>query len=378
MKRTFDIGVFIEPISPRFGEDRLLHPHGIRGSYYEPYGLVRELFAKRGIPVHTADFLRRGEDVRETNIYFAISNLSGYRDLAKRDDVVLSALFHTEAPIVQPSVYRGTPAASQYFNRVFSFSTPAALARFGCGETTLERSLIPEPHDQVHDELWQRGGRDFLTIVTQNRLPRLDDQELYTERLRAIEFFSRTDEIDLYGMGWDDLPARVGERRVRVPGTLVRLGRSIRRRLPLARRHPYEQAIRRAYRGAVDSKYEALSRYTFSITYENMVLDGWINEKLFDAMLVGTIPIYLGAPDIADWVPEECFIDMRRFADYSELQEYLHSLGPTEIQSYREAARDFLSSDRFGPFRKQTFARKFVQSVEADLHISLSDESEAA
>jgi hypothetical protein len=373
---TSDVAIFIEPISPRFGEDRLLHPHGIRGSYYEPYGLVRELFAARGIPVHTADFLRRGEDVRETNLYFAISNLSGYRELASRSDVILSALFHTEAPIVQPSVYRGTPRASRHFNRVFSFSTPAALDRFGCGDVALQRSLIPEPSNEVYDDLWQRGDRDFLAIVTQNRLPVLTDQELYTERLRAIEFFSRTDEVDLYGMGWDDLPARVGERRVRVPGTIVRMHRSVRRRLP--HRHPYQDVIRRVYRGAVDSKYEALSRYTFSLTYENMELDGWINEKLFDAMLVGTIPIYLGAPDIADWVPEECFVDQRRFAGYAELREYLHALGPAEISGYREAAREFLGSPQFDPFRKETFARKFVEAAEEDLQIALLDGSEAA
>ena len=373
-----DVAVFIEPISRHFHEDRLLYPHGVGGSYYEPYGKVRELFAERDIPVHTADLLRRGVDVRATNVYFAISNLSGYKELAGRKDVVLSALFHTEAPIVQPSVYRGTPEAGNYFKRVFSFSTATALARFGCGDTALERALIPEPHDKVFENLWGRRDRKFLSIVTQNRLPLLDDQELYTERLRAMEFFSRTGEIDLYGMGWDDLPARVGERRVKLPGTVVRLERWVRSRIPLTRKHPYQEVIRRVYRGPVESKYEALSQYTFSITYENMVLEGWINEKLFDAMLVGTIPIYLGAPDISNWVPEECFIDQRRFADYAELRAFLHSLSPGELEGYREAARDFLASNRFDPFRKETFARKFVESVEADLQLSLLDGSEAA
>jgi hypothetical protein len=378
MTPAHDVAVFIDPISVRFGQDRLLYPHGFPGSYYEPYGLVRELFAAQGIPVHTADFLRRGEDVRGTNLYFAISNLSGYPKLADRGDVILSALFHTEAPIVQPSVYEGTPLALRHFNRAFSFSTPAALAGFGCGDTVLERSLIPEPRNEVYEELWRRGDRDFLTIVTQNRVPARTEQELYSERLRAIEHFSRTDEIDLYGVGWDDLPARVGERRVKVPGTLVRMERAVRRRLPFGRKHPYHDVIRRVYRGAVESKYEVLSRYTFSLTYENMVLHGWINEKLFDAMLVGTIPIYLGAPDITDWVPEECFVDPRRFAGYAELRDYLHSLGPAEKQGYREAARAFLASDLFEPFSKETFARKFVESAEADLGISLLDRTATA
>jgi hypothetical protein len=95
-------------------------------------------------------------------------------------------------------------------------------------------------------------------------------------------------------------------------------------------------------------------------------------------MLVGTVPIYLGAPDITDWVPEDCFIDQRRFDGYAELREHLRSLSPEEIQGYREAARAFLVSERFRPFRKETFAAKFVESVEADLRLSLLGGSEAA
>lgn len=366
-----EIAVFVEPISHHFLEDKLFDPHRNAGSYYEPYGLVRDLFAERGIPVHTADFLRRGFDVRAVNVYFSIANLAHYAPLIERDDVVLSALFHTEAPIVQPSVYRGTARAARHFRRVYSFSTSSALASYGCGGVTLERSMIPEPRDRPYDELWSRDDRSFMAIVMHNRLPVRNDRELYTERLRAIEFFSRTGEIDLYGVGWDDPPMRVGERRIPLPGRVRSTAIRVRKKLPFASRHPLEDVVRRVYRGPVESKYEALSRYTFSITYENMMLDGWINEKLFDAMLAGTVPIYLGAPDIAAWVPRDCFIDQREFRDYAELREFLHSLGPAELKRYRENARDYLASERFGPFRKETFAQKFVDAVETDLNISL-------
>jgi hypothetical protein len=378
MSTEAHVAVFIDPISPGFGNDRLFQPHAYVGHLYEPYGLVRELLAPYGISVHTADFLFRGEHVRSRNAYFAIANLRNYEKLVGRDDVVLSAFFHTEAPIVQPSVYRRTPEASRHFRRMFSFSTATALAPFGCGGVELERSLIPEPRAEVYEELWSRRDRRFLGTVTQNRLPLRDDQELYTERLRALEFFSRTDEIDLYGFGWDQVPFRVGERRVRLPGTLIRLSRYVRNRVPLLHRHPYRDVIRKTWRGPVESKYEALSQYTFAITYENQILDGWINEKLFDAMLVGSIPIYLGAPDIAEWVPEECFIDVRRFADYGELRSFLHGLTPAEIDGYREAARAFLNSEQFVPFRKETFARRFVAAVEEDFGLTLLDDREVA
>ena len=82
------------------------------------------------------------------------------------------------------------------------------------------------------------------------------------------------------------------------------------------RRLSYEKVVRKTYRGVAQSKYEIQSNYTFTICYENMMLLGWLNENIFDCFLVGTIPIYLGPPDVTDYVPAECFIDRRQFATY--------------------------------------------------------------
>jgi hypothetical protein len=367
---TNDIAVFVEPITYHFREDQLFERHPYAGSYYEPWLAIRDAFAPYGIEVHTADYLAKGEHVRAANAYFSIGNLKNYRRVAERTDTVLSALFHFEAPIIHPNVYRETPEASRFFRRIYSYSTNAGLEPFGCGDVELRPFRIPEPRSEVFEELWNQPRQKFLTIITQNKVPPLSTNELYSERLRALDFFSRTDEIDLYGLGWDQLPFRIGERRL--PPQLVRAGRYVRERLPFGRLHPQQDLIRKVYRGPVDSKHETLAQYTFALTYENQILDGWINEKIFDAMLVGTVPIYVGAPDVTDWIPEECFVDLRKFADYAELREYLHSLGPREIQQYRESARDFLASPDFYPFSPQAFAQLFVDAVVEDLGIELA------
>src|SRR5260370_41697044 len=62
----------------------------------------------------------------------------------------------------------------------------------------------------VAEPLWSRSGRKFLTMINMHTLPRVYDLELYTERMRAVEFFSRTDEIDLYGVGWSHASRRMG------------------------------------------------------------------------------------------------------------------------------------------------------------------------
>src|SRR5262249_61143628 len=114
-------------------------------------------------------------------------------------------------------------------------------------------------------------------------------------------------------------------------------------------KHTYP-ALVHASRGAAKSKSETMSQYRFALCFENSTLRGWMTEKLFDCFFVGTVPVYWGAPDVLDWVPQECFIDMRNFKDFAELRAFLHALKPADEQGYREAARDYLASDRFDPF----------------------------
>jgi hypothetical protein len=96
-----------------------------------------------------------------------------------------------------------------------------------------------------------------------------------------------------------------------------------------------------------------------------------MTEKLFDCLFAGTIPIYWGAPDVTDYVPEDCFIDMRQFASYEELRKYLKSLGPREIATYKEKTRAYLASEKYRPFTKEAFAQIFHRIVEEDTGLNL-------
>jgi len=361
------VSVFFDALSYHFERDGLFEQHPY-GDYHAPFLHAKRALESRGCSVHTADLLLDGEHVGDVNLYFALGNIRNYQRISKRGDTILSGLFHLEAPIVHPTTYRKTREASRYFRRVYSFSTPEALAPFGCAGLTFRKFHIPEPYDGIvedgFDELWNRGDRKFLCLISQNKLPNIWYRELYTERLRLLEHFSRTDSIDLYGIGWDKMPFRVGERRM--PQQLIRIQRYVWERLPFTRNHPYEDMIKKVWRGSVDSKYETMSGYTFAITYENMELEGWINEKIFDAFLVGTIPIFRGAPDVTDYIPDKCFIDARRFETYDELEAFLRSLSETEIEQYRMNGREFMASELYRPFSRQAFVDLICGLVEED------------
>jgi len=132
------------------------------------------------------------------------------------------------------------------------------------------------------------------------------------------------------------------------------------------------------YRGKALSKAETLGQYTFALCFENMILNGWITEKLFDCFFAGTVPVYWGAPNIEDRVPAGCFIDMRKFAGYADLREYLKSLPEKEIQQFRENARDYLSSARYRPFTKEAFGEMFLRIVREDAGLAPDEKLEGA
>lgn len=58
----------------------------------------------------------------------------------------------------------------------------------------------------------------------------------------------------------------------------------------------------------IDDKAEALDPFRYHIAIENHICPHWWTEKLSDAFLGLTLPFYCGAPNAADYFPEESFI----------------------------------------------------------------------
>lgn len=73
----------------------------------------------------------------------------------------------------------------------------------------------------------------------------------------------------------------------------------------------------------IEYKEEALLEYRYSVVIENSKTDNYFTEKLVDALIVGTVPIYWGCPNI------EAFFDTRGFIivnDVDEIREAVANL----------------------------------------------------
>jgi len=167
--------------------------------------------------------------------------------------------------------------------------------------------------------------KKLCTFIGSNKNSHHRD-ELYSKRREAIQFFERvaSHDFDFYGHGWNS--------------------------------HQYS-----SYRGKVKSKTETLKRYKFSICYENIANQpGYITEKIFGSMIAGCVPIYWGADNITDYVPENCFIDKREFPNYKDLYLYISQMSEEEYNQYLQNIRDFLASPTTQKFSTDHFVKTLM------------------
>ncbi len=70
-----------------------------------------------------------------------------------------------------------------------------------------------------------------------------------------------------------------------------------------------------------------MARYKFTLAFENSISRDYVTEKFFDPLTVGSVPVYRGAPEAADFAPAAgSYIDARDFSGPAELGDYLAEL----------------------------------------------------
>ena len=161
-------------------------------------------------------------------------------------------------------------------------------------------------------------------------------EALYSERQEILDWFANNhpEKIDLFGKQ----PYGVGKMT----------------------KYPF-------FRGKAENKRETLAGYRFSFCYENSRYVNYITEKLFDCFLSGCIPIYKGAPNVTDYVPEASFVNPDSFTSLEELYLYISSMKRTEYECYIDAAARFLRTPFAESYRPEPFAEKVLSIIYEDM-----------
>jgi len=201
---------------------------------------------------------------------------------------------------------------------------------------------------RTHPKKFQ--DKKFLVLINSNKslfypfklLSRFG-KELYSERIKAIEFFERNlpNRFFLYGMGWNK------PKKYNLKESILGFNKYT------------------TYKGKIDDKIRILSGFKYCLCFENLTeAKGFITEKIFDCLKAKCIPIYWGASDIEKYIPKNCFIDFRDFYDYDKLIIYLDSISESKYNSYIRNIEILLSSKKFvDKWFEDGFAHFFLEDI---------------
>ena len=186
-----------------------------------------------------------------------------------------------EPPIINGENYRDIPTIASKFNRVFSHHLPL--------ENKIE-NFVYVPH----------GG----TWLSDTELDEYSVENLIAEKTKEVScIFS-----DKMWNAYHRMRHRVYEEH---KGSIVEFfGSGTGTRL--------------------NRKIEGLKEYRYSIVVENSEERGYFTEKLIDCFLTGTVPIYLGCPNIEDYFCKDGIIVIR---DVREIKEILTTLSASDYSS---------------------------------------------
>lgn len=250
----------------------------------------------------------RGSDVV---IYYSGYSFNRKRTLENPD--AFRILYIYEPSVVYPRHFM--KGFWDPFDRIFTFNDEllkqgGAFVRFpvlcydfpfGAVHGIIQKALIPAD--------WRERPRAMCQIAGNKRT--LMNYELYSLRRKAARWFYHHGKtpFDLYG-----IPA------MRIP----------------------------SHHGAVDDKIRTMGAYRYCFCTENsnhpLWAQGYVTEKMLDALYAFCVPVYLGAPNIEHLIPKACYIDLRDFDSFKALDEYLYSMSDDKYFSRLQAIEQFLKS----------------------------------
>ncbi len=84
------------------------------------------------------------------------------------------------------------------------------------------------------------------------------------------------------------------------------------------------------------SKLDTIKEYDYYLAFENSNCIDYVSEKMFDGLISGTVPVYLGAPNVDEYLPgNNCIIKATDFANGADLAKFLLELS-SDRQRYSE------------------------------------------
>tara|TARA_B100000579_G_scaffold45520_1_gene31739 strand:+ start:3957 stop:4982 length:1026 start_codon:yes stop_codon:yes gene_type:complete len=200
----------------------------------------------------------------------------------------------------------------------------------------------------------------FINFIYNNKsLCGFFENDYYSKRFQLAYYIQNNfpDKIAIYGSGWH-LPFVRGPKLIRIFGKIT----------IKALRYVFGSRIFRnrfiRSNGSLESKYDVLTVSKFTIAYENCGDNAnYVTEKIFDALLSGSVPVYLGNKVTFSSIPLDLYVDARMFANEEDLFDSLLNMPDLKYKQYLEKAKQFFLDKKHIPYTANTFADKVSKFV---------------
>ena len=170
----------------------------------------------------------------------------------------------------------------------------------------------------ISNRVWRPRGIKHLYNIFKYPFIRAS---LYEKRNKDIINLSATGVVDLYGRGWD---------KYVLGGNIFNY-----------------RSLKKMWKGALEEKEAGMNQYKFSMCYENTDFPGYVTEKIFDSLVSGSIPIYYGSDYIQDLIPDELFINVKKFNGADDVGRYINNFGLEEYKVFHAALIEYCKSESF-------------------------------
>lgn len=212
-------------------------------------------------------------------------------------------------------------------------------------------TVLDIPKDEINLLIQKWKDRQILlTMIASNKVSATRSENYSLRRRVALELINPS--IEVYGPLWNE--NLISKIHHRLAVTLFSLRQGV---LPdyksiygnLFRNYPNAK-------GSVQNKHSILQQSKFTLVIENSNFT--VTEKLFDAIVNGAVPIYVG-PDLARiGLPENIAVCCD--GEPKTISDILNNLSQERIFNILEAGQEFLRSDQF---RKSWVEESVYESI---------------
>lgn len=163
-------------------------------------------------------------------------------------------------------------------------------------------------------------------------------RELYDTRWSLVKAFAQKGEFTLQGKGWH--------------------------RTTKGHTRWWRRGIRYANEPVpCEDKVKLLSSFRFGLAVENVSFPGYVTEKIYDVLRAGSVPVYIGAPDIADYVPLGAFIDGSKFTSPAHMWRSLESMTENQWDLLRIEGVKFLRTKFYHEQLDYSVAKQWMRWI---------------